>query len=87
MAFMAVLFFFMALGDIIIARHQRNFLFSRAENQARRELQLMAADFLEPLLKYDYDWINGFLLRWGEEHPEVVTSAGGLRKCTPEPGD
>ncbi|MFA6901346.1 MAG: PAS domain-containing sensor histidine kinase [Desulfurivibrionaceae bacterium] len=75
MAFMAVLFFFMAVGDTIIARHQRNFLFSRAENQARRDLQLMAANFLEPLLKYDYDWINGFVLRWGEEHPEVVRLA------------
>jgi len=75
MAFMAVLFFFMALGDTIIARHQRNFLFSRAEDQARRDLQLMAANFLEPLLKYDYDWINRFVLRWGEEHPEVVRLA------------
>jgi PAS domain S-box-containing protein len=75
MAFMAVLFFFMALGDTIIARHQRNFLFSRAENQARRDLQLMAANFVEPSLKYDYDWINGFVLRWGEEHPEVVRLA------------
>ncbi len=75
MAFMAVLFLFMALADIIIARHQRNFLFSRAENQAHRDLQLMAANFLEPLLKYDYDWINGFVLRWGEEHPEVVRLA------------
>ena len=72
---MAVLFFFMALGDIIIAHHQRNFLFSRAEDQARRDLQLMAANFLEPLLKYDYDWISGFVLRWGEEHPEVVRLA------------
>ena len=72
---MAVLFFFMALGDIIIARHQRDFLFSRAEDQARRDLQLMAANFLEPLLKYDYGWINGFVLRWGEEHPEVVRLA------------
>ena len=52
-----------------------NFLFSRAEDQARRDLQLMAANFLEPLLKYDYDWINGFVLRWGEEHPEVVRLA------------
>ena len=75
MAFMAVLFFFMALGDTIIARHQRNFLFSRAEDQARRDLQLMAANFLEPRLQYDYDWINGFIQRWGEEHPEVVRLA------------
>lgn len=75
MAFMAVLFFFMALGDTIIARHQRNFLFSHAEEQARRDLQLMAANFLEPSLKHDYDWINSFILRWGEEHPEVVRLA------------
>ena len=75
MAFMAVLFFFMAVGDTIIARHQRNFLFSRAEDQARRDLQLMAANFLEPLLKYDYDWMNRFVLRWGEDHPEVVRLA------------
>ena len=75
MAFMAVLFFFMVLGDIIIARHQRNFLFSRAEEQVRRDLQLMAVNFLEPSLKYDYDWINGFVRRWGEEHPEVVRLA------------
>jgi len=72
---MAVLFFFMVLGDTIIGRHQQSFLFSRAEDQARRDLQLMAANFLEPLLKYDYDWINGFVLRWGEEHPEVVRLA------------
>lgn len=71
MAFMAVLFF-ITLGDIIIARHQRNFLFSRAENQAHRDLQLMAANFLEPLLIYDYDWIKSFVLRWGKEHPEVL---------------
>jgi PAS domain S-box-containing protein len=75
MAFMAVLFFFMALGDTIIARHQRNFLFSRAEDQAHRDLQLMAANFLEPLLKYDYAWINGFVQRWGEDHQEVVRLA------------
>jgi len=75
MAFMAVLFFFMVAGDIIIARHQRNFLFSRAESQAHRDLQLMAANFLEPILKYDYDWINRFVLRWGEEHPEVARLA------------
>lgn len=72
---MAVLFFFMVLGDTIIGRHQESFLFSRAEEQARRDLQLMAANFLEPLLKYDYDWINRFVLRWGEEHPEVVRLA------------
>jgi len=72
MAFMAVLFFFMVLGDTIIARHQQNFLFARAEDQARRDLQLMAANFLEPILKYDYDWINRFVLGWGKEHPEVV---------------
>ena len=75
MAFMAVLFFFMAVGDTIIARHQRNFLFSQAQDQARSELQLMAGNFLDPLLKYDYDWINGFVLRWGEEHHEVVRLA------------
>jgi len=75
MAFMAVLFFFMVLGDTIIGRHQESFLFSRAEEQARRDLQLMAANFLEPILKYDYVWINGFVLRWGEEHPEVVRLA------------
>ncbi|HIJ90530.1 MAG: PAS domain-containing sensor histidine kinase [Desulfobulbaceae bacterium] len=72
MAFMAVLLFFMVVADIIIAHHQRNFLFSRAENQARRDLQLMAANFLEPLLQGDYDRIKGFVLRWGKEHPEVV---------------
>lgn len=83
MAFMAVLLFFMALGDTIIVHHQRNFLFSRAEEQARRDLQLMAANFLEPLLKHDYDWINSFLLRWGEEHPEVVR----LVAVGPEGGD
>ncbi len=72
---MAVLFFFMALGDIIVAHHQRNFLFSRAENQARRDLQLMAANFLEPRLKDDHEGIKGFILRWGEEHPEVMRLA------------
>ncbi|MDG4476354.1 PAS domain-containing sensor histidine kinase [Thiovibrio frasassiensis] len=75
MAFMAVLFFFMALGDFIIAHHQRDFLYSRAENQARRDLQLMAANFIEPLIKYDYESITRFILRWGEEHPEVVRLA------------
>ena len=72
---MAVLFFFMVVGDTIIGRHQQTFLFSRAEDQARRDLQLMAANFLEPLLKYDYAWINGFVQRWGEEHQEVVRLA------------
>jgi len=75
MAFMAVLFFFMAVGDTIIARHQRNFLFSQAQDQARSDLQLMAGNFLDPLLKYDYDWIHSFVLRWGEEHHEVVRLA------------
>ena len=75
MAFMAVLFLFMLVADAFIALHQRNFLYSAAQHQARRDLQLIATYILDPLLKDDYPWMGRFLRRWGEEHPEVVRLA------------
>ena len=71
-AFMAVLFVFLLLADILIARHQRKFLTEAAESQARRDLQLISSSLLDPLLAGDHSRVGRFLQQWGSEHPEVV---------------
>lgn len=73
--FMAVLLLLMALADLIIIRHQRNFLTEAAESQARRDLILLGSYSVEPLLGYDYTAVHRFLKQWGEEHPEVLRLA------------
>ncbi|MFZ5774303.1 MAG: PAS domain-containing sensor histidine kinase [Thermodesulfobacteriota bacterium] len=69
---MAVLFLFMVLADVLIAAHQRDFLYSAVRNQAKRDLQLIATYCRDPLLEDNYPWMGRFLRQWGEEHPEVT---------------
>ncbi|MGV1099334.1 PAS domain-containing sensor histidine kinase [Thiovibrio sp. JS02] len=75
---MAVLLLFLILTDILIARHQRDFLLAEAENQIRRDLQLISLSLRDPLLANDHLRISRFLSQWGDEHPEVVRLAAVL---------
>jgi len=75
LCFMVVLFFFMVLVDFVIVRHQRAFLLENARAQASRDLQLMGAFVIDPLLAYDFLWVDQFMTRWGKEHAEVIELA------------
>ncbi|MEW6500773.1 MAG: PAS domain-containing sensor histidine kinase [Thermodesulfobacteriota bacterium] len=72
LSFMVVLFAFMALVDFLIIRHQRAFLLADAREHARRDLQLMGTFVVDPLLAYDFLWVDQFMTRWGKEHGEVI---------------
>ncbi len=72
LCFMVVLFSFMVLVDFLIVRHQRAFLLENAREQASRDLQLMGAFVVDPLLAYDFLWVDQFMTRWGKDHAEVI---------------
>ncbi|MEW6593435.1 MAG: ATP-binding protein [Thermodesulfobacteriota bacterium] len=72
LCFMVVLFFFMVLVDFLIVRHQRAFLLENARQQASRDLQLMGAFVVDPLLSYDFLWVDQFMTRWGRDHAAVI---------------
>lgn len=72
LCFMVVLFIFMVLVDFVIVRHQRAFLLENAREQASRDLQLMGAFVIDPLLEYDFLWVDQFMTRWGRDHAEVI---------------
>lgn len=72
LCFMVLLFAFMVLVDFLIVRHQRAFLLENARKQASRDLQLMGAFVVDPLLAYDYLWVDQFMTRWGQDHTEVI---------------
>ncbi len=72
LCFMVVLFVFMVLVDSLIVSHQRAFLLENAREQASRDLQLMGAFVVDPLLAYDFLWVDQFMTRWGRDHAEVI---------------
>ncbi|HSR36619.1 MAG TPA: PAS domain-containing protein, partial [Desulfurivibrionaceae bacterium] len=93
LCFMVVLFSFMVLVDFLIVRHQRAFLLENAREQASRDLQLMGTFVLDPLLAYDFVWVDQFMSRWGKDHAEVIelaavlpngTTAVNFRRSPPE---
>jgi hypothetical protein len=52
---------------------QRNCVLRQAENRYRTELDVIGTAIIEPLLWYQYDEIEQFLLNWGRETDNVAT--------------
>jgi len=72
LTFMVVLFLFMAVADFFVVRHQRNFLMQNAESRLKRDLELVGDFIVDPLLEYDYSWVDQFVKRWAGDHGEIL---------------
>lgn len=69
--FVVVLFCFLVVSALLVARQQRNLLYTDIYRHAVQNLDLMADASFEALLKSDYVSIRTFVARWGAHDPEI----------------
>ncbi len=70
-AFMGVLITFLFLIDAVIVTRLHKLLFTKAQEHAEEELELMGIIAREALLKNDYATVEQFLNQWGKEHQSI----------------
>ncbi len=71
-SFMAVLLIFLGMVDTAVVKYQENLLVKEARHNVAHELQLIDTFARETLFRHDYAALKHFLIRWGEEYPDIL---------------
>ncbi len=81
-AFIAALFLFILVADIIWISKQRGLFLQQLREHTGEELKLIGEITAASLLRGDYDNAEKFIVNWGKQHSEVIelkaTSSDGM---------
>ncbi|RJQ43641.1 MAG: PAS domain S-box protein [Nitrospiraceae bacterium] len=71
-AFMAVLLLFLIITDVVIVSNQRRQIYNYLIKHRQFELDTVGTFIQDALLKHHYSEVEAFLIRWGNEHDDIV---------------
>jgi C4-dicarboxylate-specific signal transduction histidine kinase len=69
---MGLLLFFLIISDIFVVYNQRKEMSKHAEGHFWNEIEVVDTAIREPLLRRQYDELEQFLYRWGQENDEIL---------------
>ena len=71
-AFMVICLLSLGVIDFIIVSDQRRIYLENADARARTEMELVATFVTEPMLRFQFAYVEQFIQQWGEKNADVV---------------